>query len=116
MKIRHYSEAETHLFDSPAAKGVTGRVAIGRSDGAPNFCMRVFELSEGGFSPRHAHAWEHQILIHAGQGEVYCQGRWVSVTPGFTIFIPGNEEHQLRNAGKAPLVFACIIPAGIPEM
>ena len=34
MKIIHYSEAEPKRFDSDNAKGVTGRIVIGKSDGA----------------------------------------------------------------------------------
>ncbi|MBW2198527.1 MAG: cupin domain-containing protein, partial [Deltaproteobacteria bacterium] len=39
-----------------------------------------------------------------------------AVTKGHVIFIPGNEAHQLRNAGEDPLVFACLIPSGAPEL
>ena len=45
MKIIHYSDAEPKHFDTNDAKGVTGRVVIGKADGADNFCMRFFELS-----------------------------------------------------------------------
>ena len=117
MKIMHYSQAAPKRFeDSEMVTGVTGRVVIGKTDGANNFCMRFFELTEGGFSPRHVHEWEHEILIHSGQGEVLREGAWVPVTTGFTIFIPANEEHQIRNIGDTPLVFACMIPSGAPEL
>ena len=46
MKIIHYSDAEPKDFDTNGAKGVTGRVVIGKADGADNFCMRFFELSD----------------------------------------------------------------------
>jgi quercetin dioxygenase-like cupin family protein len=97
-------------------KGVEGRVLIGRDDGAANFCMRLFSVTEGGYSPRHAHAWEHEIFIHSGKGEAYSNGQWIPVTPGTALFIPGNEEHQLRNTGREPLVFVCLIPSGVPEL
>lgn len=116
MKISHYTEQEPVLIDSDAAKGVAGRVVIGKKDGAENFCMRVFELSEGGFSPCHSHEWEHEIFIHSGDGEVYQDGKWVNISKGFVLFIPGNEEHQLKNTGKEPLVFACLIPPYAPEI
>jgi mannose-6-phosphate isomerase-like protein (cupin superfamily) len=32
------------------------------------------------------------------------------------IFIPGGEEHQLRNDGNEILTFVCVIPTGVPEM
>lgn len=116
MKIIHYRKADARKFDSDAAKSVTGRVLIGAAYGAKNFCMRVFELEAGGFTPRHAHAWEHEIFIHAGSGEVFSAGSWTKIVSGDAIFIPGNEEHQIRNVGTEPLVFVCLIPAGAPEL
>ncbi len=32
------------------------------------------------------------------------------------LFIPGNEEHQIRNVGESPLVFVFLIPAGVAEL
>ena len=116
MKIIHYSEAEPKHFDGDNVKGVTGRVLIGKSDGAKNFCMRIFELSENGFSPRHSHEWEHEIIIYSGKGEVLSDGNWMPATKGHAVFIPGNEDHQIRNTGKDPLVFVCSIPSGVPEL
>ncbi|MGA7143811.1 MAG: cupin domain-containing protein [Desulfobacterales bacterium] len=116
MKIIHYSEAEPKHFDSDHVKGVTGRVVIGKSDGAENFCMRVFELSENGYTPKHSHEWEHEIVIHSGSGEVLSDGKWTPVGKGHIVFIPGHEDHQIRNAGRDPLVFACLIPSGAPEL
>jgi len=116
VKIIHYSEAEPKNFDGDNVKGVTGRVLIGRSDGAENFCMRIFELAEHGFSPKHSHEWEHEIIIHSGTGEVFSNGDWISVSKGYVLFIPGGEDHQIRNTGKDPLVFVCSIPAGVPEL
>lgn len=117
MKIvPHYREIESRSFEGEHVKGVTGRVAIGSADGAPNFCMRVFTLDSGGFTPRHSHEWEHEILFHRGEGEVYSDGAWRAVAAGSIAFIPGNEEHQIRNSGSEELVFACLIPRGAPEL
>lgn len=116
MKIQKTSDATPTYFDSDAARGVTGRVLIGKEDGADNFCMRIFELARGGYSPRHSHEWEHEIFIHSGKGEVFRNGEWVSIESGCAIFIPGNEEHQLKNTGDHPFVFVCLIPSGAPEM
>lgn len=116
MKIVNYKEIEPTRFDNDAVKGVAGRVVIGKADGADNFCMRVFELESNGHSPSHTHEWEHEIFFHSGQGEVLSDGRWTKVTPGTAVLIPGNEEHQVRNRGEAPLVFVCLVPAGAPEL
>ena len=116
MKIAHYTQEKEIRIDNDVAKGVSGRVVIGKADGAPNFCMRVFELDRGGSSPRHAHDWEHEIFFHAGKGEVWQNGAWTPVEAGSVAFIPGNEPHQIRNAGGDKLVFVCLIPAGAPEI
>lgn len=116
MKIMGYREAPVHAYDGGAVKDVRGRVVIGEADGAERFRMRVFELGSGGFTPRHRHDWEHEIFFHAGAGEVFREGNWVPVTAGTVVFVPGGEEHQIRNAGDTPLVFVCLIPAGPPEI
>ncbi|MBW2512986.1 MAG: cupin domain-containing protein [Deltaproteobacteria bacterium] len=116
MKITHYSDIEPTSFDGDAVKGVRGRVAIGKRDGADNFCMRIFEVEPDGYTPRHAHAWEHEILFFSGNGEVLSESGWIPVSSGTTAFIPGNEEHQIRNSGNETLRFACLIPSGPPEL
>ena len=116
MKVIHYSEAPAKRFDTLPAKGVTGRVVIGKDDGARNFCMRVFELSPGGHTPRHVHDWEHELFIHAGEGGVFKEGTWVPLSRGNVVFIPSNEEHQIRNTGSEPLIFVCLIPSGVAEI
>jgi len=116
MKVMHYSEAEPKSFNTDSAKKVTGRVLVGKADGAKNFCMRMFELSESGYSPKHSHDWEHEIFFHSGIGEVLCEDKWIAVEQGHILFIPANEEHQIKNTGDEPLIFICLIPSGVPEL
>lgn len=116
MKITKYQECPSKTFNNQAAQGVTGRVVIGRNDQANNFCMRVFTIAPGGFTPRHAHEWEHEIFVHSGAGKVYQNGEWRDVSSGTVIFIPGNEEHQLMNGGGEDFVFICLIPSGVAEL
>ena len=116
MKIIDYASVTPTLIDNDYAKAVAARVVIGKDDGAGHFCMRIFEIMPGGYSPKHAHAWEHEIFIHAGVGEAYGNGKWHPVKPGTVLFVPPGEEHQIRNAGRQRLVFACLIPSGVPEL
>ena len=116
MKIIQYKDIPPVRIDNDAARGVAARVVIGKTDGADHFCMRIFEIAPGGYSPRHAHAWEHEILFHSGEGEAYGNGAWQKVTPGAALFVAPDEEHQIRNTGTDVLVFACLIPAGVPEL
>lgn len=116
MKISHYKKIEPTVFDNDVARGVKGRVLIGKNDGAANFCMRLFELAPGGHTPKHSHAWEHEIFVHSGNGAVFQNGTWVPLEAGCTVFIPGNEEHQIRNTGDRLFQFVCLIPSGPPEL
>ncbi len=116
MKAIRYTDVEPRLFDDGKAKAVAGRLVIGKADGATNFAMRVFEIGEGGHTPKHSHAWEHEMFFHAGTGEVLCDGRWNPVGPGSVVLVPGGAEHQVRNGGTAPLVFVCLVPPSAPEL
>ncbi len=117
MKIADYQSIDSkRMDDGKIVKGVTGRVAIGKDDGAENFCMRIFELDKDGFTPRHTHDWEHEIFVHAGEGEFFSNGEWIPAKAGFTVFIPGGEEHQIRNVGENKFVFVCLIPKGVQEL
>ncbi len=91
-------------------KGVTMKLLVGRDDHAPTFAMRHFAVDSGGFTPKHQHPWEHEVLILAGMGEVECDGEAVPISSGDGLFIPSNESHQFRNLGDEPLEFLCIVP------
>jgi quercetin dioxygenase-like cupin family protein len=116
MKIIHYTEAEEKKYPSDQAKAAAGRVVIGRADGAKNFCMRIFEIKPGGITGKHTHDWEHEVFVHAGKGAILQKRSWVPLSAGSVVFIPGNEEHQLRNTGEEPFIFVCVIPSGPPEL
>jgi len=94
--------------------GVTKRVPIGPDDGAKNFIMRVFEVAPGHASPNHAHPWEHEIFVLAGEGIArHPDGKETPIGEGTALFIPEGENHCLVNRGKGPLRFICVIPAGV---
>ena len=116
MKINPYTSVTPVLVDNDQAKGIAARVVIGKEDGASHFCMRIFEIAPGGHSPRHAHPWEHEIFIHSGEGEIYDGRVWHPICPGTVLFVAPGEEHQVRNKGARKLVFACLIPSGVPEL
>lgn len=116
MKIINYTSVSPIQINNDQAKGISGRVVIGKNDGANNFCMRIFEIAPGGHTPKHTHDWEHEIFFHSGVGEAYGNGKWNPVKPGTVLFVPSNEEHQIRNIGKELLVFTCLIPSSAPEL
>ncbi len=116
MKIIHYKDAAEKRYPGSQAEGASGRVVIGKADGADKFCMRVFEIGKGAITGKHSHEWEHEVFVHAGRGAILQKGNWVSLSAGSVIFIPGNEEHQLKNTGSEPFIFVCVIPSGPPEL
>lgn len=116
MKIIHYASAPPVHVDNDQAKGIDARVVVGKDDGADHFCMRIFEIAPEGYSPRHAHAWEHELFIHSGEGEAYDGKTWRPIRPGTVLFVAPGEEHQIRNTGAQKLIFACLIPSGVPEL
>jgi len=116
MEIIDFRKLETKHFDSGGAKNVTGRLLIGKANGASHFVMRLFELDPGGYTPRHTHQWEHEVFVHSGKGVVLSEGSWIPVSKGNAIFIAPGEEHQFKNAGSEPFIFVCLIPSGAPEL
>jgi mannose-6-phosphate isomerase-like protein (cupin superfamily) len=117
MKVIQYSHEPETRFDNDMARGVSGRVVIGKADGASQLsacaCSSWTRMDS---PPGIAHDWEHEIFFHAGRGEVWQNGSWTPVEAGSVAFIPGNEEHQIRNAGDDRLIFVCLIPSGAPEL
>ncbi len=116
MQIKPYRAVKGTHFDNDQAKGVDARVVIGKQDGGKHFCMRVFEIGPGGYTPMHSHDWEHEMFVHAGEGEVFGNGGWTPLKPGNAVFIPADEVHQMRNSGQELLVVVCLIPGSAPEL
>lgn len=110
MKAVHYSDVPA---EDPGGetRGVTIKWVISGQDGAPNFYMRVFEIEPGGYSPLHSHAWEHEIFILSGEGEIVQEDGRIKVVPGTAIFILPEETHQIRNPGREVLRLICLVPS-----
>ncbi len=116
MKAVHHTEIPAVKFDSSAVKNVSGKVLVGKADGAPNFCMRRFEIGPEGYTPQHSHDWEHEVFVCGGAGEVLLDKSWHAVTEGSVVFVPPNVLHQFRNTGSGILSFICLVPSGAPEL
>jgi quercetin dioxygenase-like cupin family protein len=106
VKIIDYIEV-TPVNEVP---GVAKYDVITAADGAPNFCMRVFEVQPGSSTPSHTHYWEHEIFVISGKGSVVSETGSTDIGKGSVIFIPPNENHCLVNKGNEQLRFICLIP------
>jgi mannose-6-phosphate isomerase-like protein (cupin superfamily) len=77
--------------DTPAStKFVTGRFVLqpGKSPHAP-----------------HTHPEEEVMIIEAGHGEIFCDGKTTKVGPGSVMYTTPNAPHGITNTGSEPLVF-----------
>ena len=95
-----------------AAEGLTKRVLLDESDGAPTFAMRRFELAVDSAVPRHTNELEHEQYVLAGEYVVGIDDREHTVGPGDALLIPAGVEHWYRNEGDDPGSFICVVPNG----
>jgi len=94
MQLKQYREVSATHFDNDKAKGIDARVVIGKNDGGNNFYMRVFEIAPGGHTPMHTHDWEHEMFIHAGEGEVFGNNCWNPIKPGKAVLVQVGADVQ----------------------
>ena len=106
MKIAKYSDTKP----AQELSGVFKRDVITAGDGAPNFCMRVFEVEPKSSTPDHSHPWEHEVFVLAGEGVVRGNEGESEIGPGSVVFIAPDEQHCFINTGQTVLRFVCLIP------
>jgi len=106
VKIAKYTDTQP----TQELPGVLKREVITAKDGAPNFCMRVFEVESGSSTPSHSHNWEHEVFVLDGQGVVEGARGNNPIDPGSVVFIAPNEQHCFINTGSKTLRFICLIP------
>jgi quercetin dioxygenase-like cupin family protein len=106
MKIAHYTDTQP----TEELPGVLKREVITAGDGAPNFCMRVFDVEPGSSTPNHTHDWEHEVFVLDGEGVVEGAGGKTLIGPGSVVFVAPNEQHCFINTGGDILRFVCLIP------
>jgi quercetin dioxygenase-like cupin family protein len=91
-------------------QGVSKRVAISSADGWEGWVMRVFDVEEGGHTPRHAHEWPHINYVVRGTGRLHLDGDDHELALGAYAFVPAGATHQFSNAGRGTFRFICIVP------
>jgi quercetin dioxygenase-like cupin family protein len=106
MKIAKYTDTKP----TQEMPGVTKREVITARDGAPNFCMRIFEVEPGSSTPDHTHPWEHEVFVLSGSGVVKGKEGESVINKGSVVFIAPDEPHCFINTGQTVLRFVCLIP------
>ncbi len=108
MKVSNYLDIKP-VQELP---GGVKREGITADDGAPNFCMRVFEVEPGSSTPSHSHPWEHEVFVLSGRGVVVSEKGETQIARGSVVFIAPEEHHCFVNNGDEVLRFICVIPLG----
>jgi quercetin dioxygenase-like cupin family protein len=110
MKVIRCEQIEAAPVETDGAVNCRMRCLIGPDDAAPSFSMRQFEVAPGGHTPKHSHAYEHEIFVLEGSGVVLEGDREHAIQSGNAVYVPPNQLHQFRNTGSGPLKFLCLIP------
>ena len=111
MKIRHYTDVALEDVRREGFDGVKARYVITDKEGAPHFAMRVFEFEPGGHTSLHQHPEEHEMFLVEGElTAINDQGVESTLKPGHTLFIPPNEQHQLKNVSGRAAKIICLTP------
>ncbi len=110
MIVSHIKEIEGTKIDSPQVKNVLKKVLISPENGWEGYVMRVFELGEGGYSPKHTHPWPHINYILKGKGVLHLDNKDYELGEGSFAYVPGDKIHQFMNAGTETFTFICIVP------
>ena len=106
MKVSHYLDAKP----IPELPGVVKREVITDKDGAPHFCMRVFDVEPGSSTPYHSHQWEHEMFVLSGNGAAVSEEGETPIARESVVFVPPNEKHCFANKGDEVLRMICVIP------
>ena len=105
-----YPSVEVTEYRADASAGITKQVLIGKDEGATDFVVRYFTIPPGGKSALDKHLHQHGVVVMQGSGRVLLGEQWHEIHVGDSIFIDGNEQHQLEAAGDEVLGFICVIP------
>ncbi|MSQ90683.1 MAG: cupin domain-containing protein [Phycisphaerales bacterium] len=110
MLKRRVEELDPVAVEMPGTKGVSVRLMVGRADGAPTFAMRHYTVAAGGFTPRHQHDYEHEVILTGGEARVEYDGAFEKCRAGDILLIAANRMHQFVNEGSGDLTFFCLVP------
>ena len=109
MIIKKKGELNPDVIDNDEMEGVRFYPLITSGDGAPNFAMRLFEVSPGGHTTKHKHSWEHEVYMVSGGGYVLQGEKRIKIEKDDCIFIEPYELHQFQ-AGKDGISMICVVP------
>lgn len=111
MIVKKYDSVNNEVVQTVGAQHAAIRWLVGKDSPAPTFYLRQLELAPGGFTPFHAHPWEHEIYVLEGNGRLKTgPDAYIPLEKGSFALVMPDEEHQFQNTGDTTFKFLCIIP------
>ena len=110
MIVANEKDVHAIIMESPEVKNAAMKALISPKEGWDGYVMRVVELAQGGYSPRHAHDWPHINYILEGHGSLHVDGKDTPVETGSYAYVPAGTRHQYKNEGNGTFRFICIVP------
>jgi len=110
MIISNEKNVESVAVTHPDALKAAMKTLMGPSEGWDGHVMRIIELEEGGYSPKHTHPWPHINYMIEGKGVLFLNGAETEVEAGSFAYVPAGELHQFKNTGNTMFRFICIVP------
>jgi quercetin dioxygenase-like cupin family protein len=108
--VGNINDLKSKEITSSEAKNAFIKVLVSPTEGWKDYVMRVIEVKEEGFTPKHFHPWPHINYIIEGEGELFIDGVVNKVSAGSYAFVPENSVHQFQNTGTSLFKFICIVP------
>lgn len=90
-------------------RGINRQELIGKSGEKTSFDLRYFEIEPNGYSSLEKHAHEHVIIGVRGKGVLIKEDSSFNISVHDIAYVSPLEKHQLRNEGKEPFGFFCIV-------
>jgi len=107
LYVTSVGQVEEFALERDGVKGVRVKYLLHAGVGAKNLQLRLFTIDVGGYTPIEKHEHEHEIFVLKGKGIIRGGDVEVEVKPGDVVFIPSNEDHQIRNIGDCEFQFLC---------
>jgi len=110
MVVGNFNNLEATKVMSDAAKDAFMKVLISPKEGWEGYVMRVVELGDHGYSPKHQHPWPHINFVIEGEGSLQIGDEHHPLKAGVFAYVPADTLHQFSNTGEQTLKFICIVP------
>jgi quercetin dioxygenase-like cupin family protein len=105
--VRHADDVRFN--DVAAGKQTSMQVLLGPAEGAPNFVLRRFRMTEGGGIPLHTNQVEHEQYVLSGRARITIGNAQHDVGPNDTLYIPAGVPHAYEVV-EGPFEFLCVVP------